>query len=51
MIMKLEAEVKVLSLRLSEPERVAILVAASSVLPPPRICTVSKIFSVSKYEN
>ncbi len=51
MIMKLEAEVKVLSLRLSEPERVAMLVAASSVRPPPRICTVSKIFSVSKSEN
>ena len=51
MIMKLEAEVKVLSLRLRVPERVAMLVAASSVLPPPRICTVSKIFSVSKSEN
>ena len=53
MIMKLEAEVKLLPLSCSvmEPDRVAMVVADSSVRPPPRIWTVSNTFSVSKREN
>jgi hypothetical protein len=51
MIMKLEAETKVFSVRSRAPERVAMLTAVSSVRPPPRIWTVSKCFSVSNSEN
>ena len=37
MIMKFEAEVKLLLCRSRLPDRVAMVVAVSSVLPPPRI--------------
>ena len=50
--MKLEAEVNVLAVYSSPwPLSVAMLTAVSSVRPPPRIWTVSKLRSVSNSEN
>ena len=52
MTMKLEAEVNVLAVYSSPwPLSVAMLTAVSSVRPPPRIWTVSKLRSVSNSEN
>lgn len=46
-IIKFEAETKDLLVKSGLPERVARLIDVSSVLPPAKICTVSKVFSVS----
>lgn len=47
MIMKFEADTKDLLPKSCFPDKVAKLTALSSVLPPTKICTVSKVFSVS----
>lgn len=47
MIMKLEADTNDPFVRSGLPDRVARFTDVSSVLPPAKICTVSKVFSVS----
>lgn len=51
MIIKFEADTNSLLLNSCFPDNVARFTDFSSVLPPTRICTMSKLFSVSNSWN